>query len=286
MMSSIRNLSTNQKIFWCPGCGNFGLLNAVKRAIVRLSVRNDQVTAVTGIGCHGKTTNYLGVNGFHVIHGRVLPVATAIKLANIEQTVIGFAGDGDAYGIGMGHFPHAARRNPNITFLVHNNLIYGLTTGQTSPTTKLGHVTKTTPRGAFEEAINPISTALASNASFVARGYVGEMDHLIDLLEEALRFRGFALVDILQPCVAWNRINTYQFYNERVYKLEKSGHNPTDLYAAYEKAEEWSDRIPIGVFYKVERTTYEDNFSVLNGEPLVRKKVDSSKAAKLIAEFL
>jgi 2-oxoglutarate ferredoxin oxidoreductase subunit beta len=284
-MASIRELGTDQKNYWCPGCGNFGLLNSVKRAVARLELRRDQVTAVTGIGCHGKTTNYFGVNGFHVIHGRVLPVATAIKLANKEQTVIGFAGDGDAYGIGMGHFPHAARRNPNITLVVHNNLIYGLTTGQTSPTTKTGHVTKTTPRGAFEEAINPLSTALASNASFVARGYVAEMDHLVDLLEEAMRFRGFALVDILQPCVAWNRINTYEFYNERVYKLGETGHDPTDLAAAYLKAEEWSERIPIGVFYRVERPTYGDNFPALAGEPMVRKEISDRDISKLVSEF-
>jgi 2-oxoglutarate ferredoxin oxidoreductase subunit beta len=185
----------------------------------------------------------------------------------------------------MGHFPHAARRNSNITLVVHNNLIYGLTTGQTSPTTKTGHVTKTTPRGAFEEAINPISTALASNASFVARGYVGKMDHLVDLLEEALRFRGFALVDILQPCVAWNRINTYQFYNERVYKLGEAGHDTTDLAAAYERAEEWSEKIPIGVFYRVERPTYGDNFPVIAGEPMVRKKIGDKDISMLISEF-
>jgi 2-oxoglutarate ferredoxin oxidoreductase subunit beta len=284
-MASIRELGTDQKNYWCPGCGNFGLLNGVMRAVARLELRRDQVTAVTGIGCHGKTTNYFGVNGFHVIHGRVLPIATAIKLANKEQTVIGFTGDGDAYGIGMGHFPHSARRNPNITILVHNNLIYGLTTGQTSPTTKTGHITKTTPRGAFEEAVNPISMALASNASFVARGYVGEIDHLVDLLEEALRFRGFALVDILQPCIAWNRINTYQFYNERVYKLGEASHDPTDLAAAYKRAEEWYERIPIGVFYRVDRPTYGDNFSVLAGEPMVRKKIGDRDISKLISEF-
>jgi 2-oxoglutarate ferredoxin oxidoreductase subunit beta len=284
-MASIRELGTGQKNFWCPGCGNFGLLNGVKRSIARLGLRRDQVTAVTGIGCHGKTTNYLSVNGFHVIHGRVLPVATAIKLANKEQTVIGFTGDGVAYGIGMGHFPHATRRNPNITLVVHNNLIYGLTTGQTSPTTKLGHVTKTTPKGAFEEAINPISTALGSSASFVARGYVAEMDHLVDIMVEALRFRGFAIVDVLQPCVAWNRINTYDFYNEKVYKLGENGHDPTNLMAAYERAEEWSERIPIGIFYKMERPTYEENFSVLAGEPMVRKKLVGSTLSKLISEF-
>ena len=284
-MASVRDLTTDQEIYWCPGCGNFGIFSAVRRAIADLGLRGDQITAITGIGCHGKMTNYLKVNGFHVIHGRVLPVATAIKLANTEQTVIGFSGDGDTFGIGLGHFPHAARRNPDITLIVHDNLIYGLTTGQTSPTSKRGHVTKSTPRGAWEEAINPISTALASNASFVARGYVGEIGHLTELLKEALTFKGFAIVDILQPCIAWNRINTYEFYNERVYKLEETDHDTGDLMQAYERAEEWSERIPIGVFYRRERPVYSENFPVLEGKPLVRQALEPANLKKLIDEF-
>ena len=284
-MASIRDLTTDQTIYWCPGCGNFGIFSAVRRAIADLGLRGDQITAVTGIGCHGKMTNYLKVNGFHVIHGRVLPVATAIKLANTEQTVIGFSGDGDTFGIGLGHFPHAARRNPDITLIVHDNLIYGLTTGQTSPTSKRGHVTKSTPRGAWEEAINPISTALASNASFVARGYVGEIGHLTELLKEALTFRGFAMVDVLQPCIAWNRVNTYDFYNERVYKLEETDHDPGDLMQAYERAEEWNERIPIGVIYRKERPVYSENFPVLKEKPLVRQGIEPMNLKKLIDEF-
>jgi len=284
-MASTRDLTTDQKIYWCPGCGNYGLYSAVRRAIADLGLRGDQITAVTGIGCHGKMTNYLKVNGFHVIHGRVLPVATAIKLANTEQTVIGFSGDGDTFGIGLGHFPHAARRNPDFTLIVHDNLIYGLTTGQTSPTSKRGHVTKSTPRGAWEEAVNPIATALASNASFVARGYVGEIGHLTELFKEALTFRGFAMVDVLQPCIAWNRVNTYDFYNERVYKLEETDHDPGDLMQAYERAEEWSERIPIGVIYRRERPVYSENFPVLEGKPLVRQGLDPANMKKLIDEF-
>jgi 2-oxoglutarate ferredoxin oxidoreductase subunit beta len=284
-MATLQDLATDQTNYWCPGCGNFGILTAIKRAINQLGLRREEVTAVTGIGCHGKVTNYLNVNGFHVIHGRVLPAATAIKLANREQTVIGFSGDGDSFGIGMGHFPHAARRNPDITLIVHDNLIYGLTTGQTSPTTKRGHRTKSTPRGAFEEAVNPISTALASNAAFVARGYVGDMGHLTGLFKEALAFEGFAMVDVLQPCVAWNRINTYQFYKERVYKLEEEGHDPSDLIRAYERSLEWTERIPIGVFYRRERPAYRENFPFLEGEPLARRRIDDADITELMKEF-
>ncbi|RLI10400.1 2-oxoacid:ferredoxin oxidoreductase subunit beta [Candidatus Bathyarchaeota archaeon] len=284
-MVTMQDLATPATNTWCPGCGNFGILMAMKRAIVQLGLEREKVVAVTGIGCHGKMTNYIKVNGIHVIHGRVLPVATAIKLANRELTVIGFAGDGDAFNIGMGHFSHAARRNPDITLVVHDNLIYGLTTGQTSPTSKRGLKTKSTPRGVFEVAVNPITQALASDASFVARGYAGDMRHLTELFKEAITFPGFAMVDVLQPCVAWNRINTYDFYKERVYKLEEEGHDPTDLMKAYERGREWGDRIPIGVFYKVERPVYRENFPVLKGAPLARQKLDGIDISGLLKEF-
>jgi len=284
-MATMRDLATPVENTWCPGCGNFGILMAMKRAIIQLGLEREKVVAITGIGCHGKVTNYIKVNGVHVIHGRVLPAATAIKLANHGLTVIGFAGDGDAYNIGMGHLSHAARRNPDITYVVHNNLIYALTTGQTSPTSKRGFRTKSTPRGAFELAINPITQALASDASLVARGYAGDMHHLTELLKEAITHRGFALVDVLQPCVAWNRVNTYDFFRERVYKLEEAGHDPTDLRQAYDRAVEWEDRIPIGVFYRVERPAYRENFPVLSKGPLVGQRLDDVDISRLMKEF-
>jgi len=284
-MVTMQELATPSKNTWCPGCGNFGILMAMKRAIIQLELEREKVVSLTGIGCHGKMTNYIKVNSIHVIHGRVLPAATAIKLANRELTVIGFAGDGDAYNIGLGHLSHAARRNPDITYVVHNNLIYGLTTGQTSPTSKKGHKTKSTPRGVFETAVNPITQALASDASFVARGYAGDMHHLTELFKQAITFRGFALVDVLQPCVAWNRINTYGFYKERVYKLEETDHDPTDITQAYGRAMEWRQRIPIGIFYKVERAVYGENFPFLKGEPLVKQKLDDIDISRLLKEF-
>ncbi len=224
-MTMMQDLATPVPNTWCPGCGNFGLLMAMKRAIIQLDIEREQVVAVSGIGCHGKITDYIKVNALHVIHGRVLPAATAIKLANQDLTVIGFAGDGDAYNIGMGHLPHAARRNTNITYIVHDNLVYGLTTGQTSPTSKKGFMSKTTPRGAFVPGINPLTQALASDATFVSRGYAGDMHHLTEIFKRAISHEGFALVDVLQPCVAWNRVNTFEFYKERVYKLEEVGHD-------------------------------------------------------------
>jgi len=282
---SVRDLMTPSEITWCPGCGNFGILTAVRRALVELGLSREEVVAVTGIGCHGKFTNYINVNGIHVIHGRVLPVATAIKLANEDLTVIGFAGDGDAFNIGIGHFPHAARRNPDITYVIHDNLIYGLTTGQASATTTKGHVTKPSPRGLFEDAVNPIVQALAGGASFVARGFVGEPGQLTSILKEAISFPGFALVDILQPCVAWNRVNTYDFYRERAYKLEEESHDASDLMAAYERAMEWGDRIPIGVFYRKERPVYRENFPVLKEGPMARRSLEGIDISRLLEEF-
>jgi len=284
-MANLRDLATPVKITWCPGCGNFGIFNAIKRAIIQLGLEPEKIVAISGIGCHGKIINYIKVNGVHVIHGRVLPVATAIKLANKELTVMGFAGDGDAYNIGIGHLPHTIRRNPNIKLIIHNNMVYGLTTGQTSPTTQKGQKTKSTPRGTFEQGFNPLTLALACGSSFVARGYVGDINHLTELFKQAINFQGFAMVDVLQPCVAWNRINTYAFYNERIYKLEEVDHDPSNLKQAYQKALEWNNKIPIGVFYKVKRATYYENFPFLKGKPLVKRKIEEVKIRNLLKDF-
>jgi 2-oxoglutarate ferredoxin oxidoreductase subunit beta len=283
---NLRDLGTTATNTWCPGCGNFGILNSVKQALIQLGLTREEVVAVTGIGCHGKITDYINVNGIHTIHGRVLPVATAIKLANHELTVLGFAGDGDAFNIGMGHFPHTARRNINLTYIIHNNLIYGLTTGQTSPTSKKGYKSKTTPRGSFEIAINPLTQALTSDASFVSRLYVGEMKHMIEVLKQAIKHDGFAFVDILQPCISWNRINTYDFYKNRTYILEEESHDTSNFKAAYEKALEWGERIPIGIFYKEDRPAYRTSFPALREQTLVKQDITRNKLDNLLNKHL
>jgi len=283
-MLTMKDFNTSAVNTWCPGCGNFAILMTVKQALVDLGLRREEVVAVTGIGCHGKFTNYINVNGIHTIHGRVLPAATAIKLANHSLTVLGFAGDGDAFNIGLGHFAHAARRNVDITYLIHDNLIYGLTTGQTSPTSKKGFVTKTSPRGSFEPGVNPLTQALTGDATFVARTFAGEPKHMAEVLKKAIQHEGFALVDVLQPCVTWNRVNTYQFYKERVYKLEDEGHEAGDFNAAYEKSLEWGERIPIGVFYQEQRPPYHESFPVLKKGTLVRQPIEAD-VKKLLDEF-
>ncbi len=283
-MLSMKDFGTPATNTWCPGCGNFAILMTVKQALVDLGLRREEVVAVTGIGCHGKFTDYINVNGIHTIHGRVLPAATAVKLANHDLTVIGFAGDGDAFNIGLGHLAHAARRNVDITYVIHDNLIYGLTTGQTSPTSKKGFVTKTSPRGSFETGVNPLTQALTGDATFVARTFAGEPQHMTEVLKKAIGHTGFALVDVLQPCVTWNRVNTYQFYKDRVYKLEDEGHDAGDFDAAYRKALEWGDRIPIGVFYTEQRPPYHTSFPALKDGPLVGRPIKAD-IEKLLDEL-
>jgi 2-oxoglutarate ferredoxin oxidoreductase subunit beta len=283
-MLNLKDLDTPAINTWCPGCGNFAILNAVKQAIIQLNLEKEQIVAVSGIGCHGKITDYINVNGLHVIHGRVLPAATAVKVSNHDLTVIGFAGDGDSFNIGLGHFAPAARRNVDLVYIIHNNLIYGLTTGQTSPTSRQGYVSKTSPRGVFEEAINPLTQALTAGASFVARCYAGELKQMVEVLVKAVTHKGFALVDVLQPCVSWNRVNTYRFYRERVYKLEEEDHDISDWNNAFQKALEWGDRIPIGVFYTEERQDFTENFPALKDGPLVEHSLNPD-VTKLLKEF-
>ena len=256
-----------------------------KRALVQLGLERDQVVLVSGIGCHGKMVNYVNVNGFHGIHGRVLPLATGIKLTNPNLTVVGFAGDADCYDEGWGHFSHAIRKNIDITLIVHNNMVLGLTTGQTTATSQKGFKTKSTPFGSIPPALNPVAHALVSNGTFVARGYSGDMMHLTSLIVEAIKHRGFAFLDVFQPCVTFNYLNTYDWFKERVYKLEEERHDYTDRQKALEKSFEWGDRIPIGVFYREERPTYLDGLPHLAGRPLVREKVEDVDITALMEDL-
>lgn len=259
---------------WCPGCGNFGILNALKKSIIDLKIEPKDFVVVSGIGCSGKMQQWLNTYAIHTLHGRSLPVATGIKLANGDLTVVASGGDGDGYGIGIGHFIHAMRRNIDITYLVHNNQVYGLTTGQTSPTSEKGFVTKSTPFGVIEVPVNPIALAIESGATFVARGYAGDIIHLSGLITEAIRHRGFSLVDILQPCVTFNHKNTYDWFQKVCYKLP-ADYSPSDKRAALAKADEWGEKtgIPLGVLYKEERPTYSDEVPQL-ATPLSKQSLD------------
>lgn len=271
---------------WCPGCGNFGILSAVKNALVELGLEPHQVLMVSGIGQSGKLPHYMKCNTFNSLHGRPVPPAIAAKIANPKLTVIAVSGDGDGYGEGGNHFIHSMRRNHDITYLVHNNQVYGLTKGQASPTSDTGFVTKTTPHGA-PSPVSPLALAIVTGAAFVARGFAGDVKHLTELIKEGITHRGFTLIDILQPCVSFNHRNTYDWYSERVYKLDdEGGYEPSDKMSALEKAMEWGDRIPTGVLYRQERPTFEEQFPVLVGGTLVEQEIYPGSVERLLGEFL
>lgn len=262
-MMNKEDLSTYAKNTWCPGCGNFAILNSINSVLRSLSEENvplENIVLVSGIGCHAKIVGYINVNSFYSIHGRVAPVAEGIKLANPSLKVIGFAGDGDAYGEGLEHLIFAAKRNIDITMIIHNNRVYGLTTGQYTPTSPLGFKGRSTPRGTRELPINPLEIMLASGATFIARGYSHGIQLLKEIFKEAIMHKGFALVDILQVCVTF--FNLYEYYNKRVYELKE--HNYKDYDGALKKIKEWdynSDaQIGLGIFYKKEASTFEDEF--------------------------
>jgi 2-oxoglutarate ferredoxin oxidoreductase subunit beta len=254
------DLTTYAENTWCKGCGNFGILAAINEAVKGLVAEGlllQNVVLASGIGCHAKIVDYINVNTFYSIHGRVPPTLTGIKLANPNLKVVGFAGDGDAYGEGLAHLVMSAKRNIDVTMIIHDNRVYGLTTGQFTPTSPLGFPGRSTPRGSVEEPLNPMELMLASGATFVARGYSVKMEHLVDLMKRAINHKGFAFIDVLQPCFTF--FNTYKYYNEHVYELD--GHDPSDIEAARAKAREWNmaeaDKIPIGLFYQVEKPTFD-----------------------------
>ena len=276
---------TGLKPAWCPGCGNFGILRALDKALVTLKLEPHQVLMVSGIGQAGKLPHYSRGNVFNSLHGRALPVAIGAKIANPELTVIAIGGDGDGYGEGGNHFLHSLRRNHDITYLVHDNQVYGLTKGQASPTSDEGFITKTTPEGA-SPAINPIGVAIMAGASFVARAFAGDIDYLALLIQKGIRHQGLALIDILQPCVSFNHKNTFKWYRERVYKLdEEKAYSPSDKKQALEKAQEWGERIPIGIIYEQKHPTFEDRLPALEKGSLVKQKLSPASVRELVKGF-
>lgn len=274
---------------WCPGCGDFGVLKSLKEAILELGIAPHDVLVVSGIGCSSNLPGFIRAYGVHSLHGRALPVASGAALANNALHVVAVGGDGDGYGIGMGHFIHAMRRNLNLTYIVMDNEVYGLTTGQASPTTLEGHKTKSTPRGNVEKPIQPLALALVTGATYVARGFSAEQKHLTGLVRDAIAHRGFSLIDVFSPCVTFNHLNTYPWFKERVYKLEgEEGYDPTDLMAAIGKSLEFGSRIPIGCLYKIDKPIYDDSEPVLQRGPLVDQPLglDRQTFDEILAETM
>ncbi|MCC7211831.1 MAG: 2-oxoacid:ferredoxin oxidoreductase subunit beta [Candidatus Brocadia sp.] len=283
----IKDFKSNDEIAWCPGCGNFGILNAVKKMLVKLNKPPKDILLVSGIGQAAKLPHYVKCNCFNGLHGRALPVAAAAKIANRNLTVLVTTGDGDCYGEGGNHLIHNIRRNIDITVIVHDNQIYGLTKGQASPTTDPEYVTKIQEEGVILEPLHPLEMAVALGAGFVARGYSLDIEHLSWLMEEGIRHKGFSLIDVLQPCVSFNRKNTFEWYSKRVYKLnDDSSYNPEDKMAAYEKAHEWGDRIPIGIIYKAEKETYEEKRGLSQRIPLVEEQIENIDVTSVLNEFM
>ena len=252
---------------WCPGCGNIGILDAMKSALAALDLPPEKILIVSGIGQAAKAPHFLECNCFHSLHGRALPIATGTKIANHHMTVLVSTGDGDCYGEGGNHFMHAIRRNIDVTVLAHNNGVYGLTKGQASPTSKEGMQTKIQPGGVIAVAFNPLAVALSLGAGFVARGFSGEGEQLSDLIQAGIRHSGFALIDILQPCVSFNRLNTHKWYKDRIDPIEES-HDESDLIAALQLALQADDRIPTGIYYRRESPSYTDRIDKLSEKPL------------------
>lgn len=269
---------------WCPGCGNFAINKALKKALSTLDLPPHKVLVCSGIGQAAKSPHYLRCNCFNGLHGRSLPPAQGAALANTEVTVFAESGDGCSYGEGGNHFLAAMRRNVTMTYLVHDNQIYGLTKGQASPTTAQGQPTKFQPAGVASMAFNPIAVAVTMDTPFVARGYAAETEHLADLIVQAARHPGFALVDILQPCVSFNKVNTYAWYRERCYKLG-ADYDPTDRSAAMLKAQEFGDRIPIGVIYKGTRPPYEGRIDSRVRRPLATSNPDMARLASILESY-
>lgn len=276
----IKKFDTHIKPTWCPGCGNFGIFTALKQALGELKIEPHQLVVVTDVGCSGNMADFIKAYVFHALHGRTLPVAAGVKLANHKLKVLAIIGDGGCYGEGLTHYVNLMRGNHDICVLVHDNNLYGLTTGQYSPTTPKGTITKSTPEGSIEEALNPIALALANKGTFVARGFAGDISHLKNLIIKGIRRTGFSLIDIFQPCVTWNKNQTFEYYQEKVYKLEK----PLDRQKAFEKALDL-EKLAIGVFYQEKRKAYHQEVSELQEKTMVERSIKKVDIGKLLEKF-
>ena len=271
---------------WCPGCGDFAIWMALKNAIFELQIESHNVLIVYGIGCSGNMTNFVNTYGWHSLHGRAVPTAVGAKLMNKNLTVIVVAGDGDSLGEGMGHFIHAMRGNADITYIIHDNKVYGLTIGQAAPTAIKGYKSKSTPEGIIEVNANALSLGVSTGCGFVSKGFSGRIAHLQNLIKQAISHKGFSLVDVYQPCVTFNKVNNFPFYNERIYDLQQENHDVHDRLKAFEKAIEWGDRIPIGIFYQDDRPSYDAYLPQEGGEPVVKRPMKVRDLTELKKEFM
>jgi len=273
MNTTLSDISLHTPIFptWCPGCGDFGIWGAIKKALTELAIPEEQLVIVFDIGCSGNMADFLRVYGFHSLHGRSVPIAEGIKMANHGLKVLVIGGDGGIYGEGMGHFIAACRGNHDITLLVHNNQTYGLTKGQASPTTMKGGKTSSTPHGLIENPVNPVALALSAQASWIGRSYAGDILYTTEMMKKAITHTGFSLLDVFQPCVTFNTLNTHQWFQQKIYKLESEGYLPNDPAKAWALSNQ-EDRLPIGLFYEnPDAVPYHKQIQQLADIPLVQQ---------------
>lgn len=281
----MENLQTPYQPTWCSGCGNFGIWGAFKNAAVQEGWDNTNTVLVAGIGCHGHLLNFTKITSLEGLHGRGIPVATGIKLANHKLNVFVFTGDGDCLGEGGNHFIHAARRNHNITVILHDNALYSLTTGQASPSSPHGLVSKSTPEGNPDYPIIPISLAIASGATYVARAYAADLPQLTELIVKANQHQGFSVIDVLQPCVTFNKDYTHAFFKQNIYYLDQN-HDVANKEEAFKKSLQWAEKIPLGIFYQVEKPSYESQLPQIGQKPLVENSPQKRDLSKLFKKYI
>lgn len=280
-------LTTKESPTWCPGCGDFTILSTLKSALVDLNIDTANTLLVSGIGCGSKLPHFVKTYGFEGLHGRSLPVATAARLVNPKLNVIITAGDGDGYGIGGNHYMHAMRRNLDICYIIQDNEVYGLTKGQASPTSEKGFKSPSTPSGVIEIPVNPLTWALVGGATYIARGYALDIVHLKKLIADGIKHKGLAIIDVFQPCATYNKINTPEWYKQRLYKLDDDKtYDPTNKTLAFQKMQEWGDRIPIGLFYKEDKPTYEDHLFQNSDKPVVEHDISNISLEPIFSRFV
>ena len=286
-MATLQDFKTAEKSWWCPGCGDFGVLAAMQKALVAVGAEPSTTAIVAGIGCSGKLGNYINSYNIHVTHGRTLPAAMGMKLANRDLLVLAAGGDGDAYAIGMGHFMHALRRNVNVTYIVMDNHVYGLTKGQTSPTSESGFKTKTTPKGSIDRRVHPLMLAVSAGATFVAQGFSSWQPQLARLIQQGIEHPGFSLINVISPCVTYNKVNTYDWYKKTLTNLEDDpSYNPHSRTEALARLDA-TDELVCGLVYQEESVPYEDQVPGFREEPLIHQNwnVDPDTWNQILANF-
>jgi 2-oxoacid:acceptor oxidoreductase, beta subunit, pyruvate/2-ketoisovalerate family len=287
-MATFKEFRNNVKPNWCPGCGDFSIQAAIQRAAANVGLEPEELAVISGIGCSGRISGYINAYGLHGIHGRALPIAQGVKLANRELTVIASGGDGDGFAIGMGHTVHAIRRNLNITYIVMDNQIYGLTKGQTSPRSAEGFKTKSTPEGSIESTLSPLEIAMSAGATFVAQSFSSDLKQLTALIEAGIKHEGFSLINVFSPCVTFNKINTYDWFKQNIVNLEQfPDYDPSNRIMAMNKIMETEGMLTGLIYQNTQRKSYEDMISGFGTDALAKQELSLSEEQfnKLVAEF-